>query len=68
VIQIAGSVLLLDHAEGGGWLPQAIRQGVIVTDVPEVVLVCAHYANRRQTAAALLDHYANGRCSPCRSA
>jgi Transposase DDE domain len=54
--------LIMLRVEDG--LPQPIRQGVIVTDVPEVVLVCAHYANRRQIAAALLDHYANGRVQP----
>jgi arsenate reductase len=29
--------------------------------VPEVLFVCVHNAGRSQMAAALLDHYANGR-------
>jgi len=32
-----------------------------VTDVPEVLFVCVHNAGRSQMAAALLDHYAEGR-------
>ena len=31
------------------------------TDAPEVLFVCAHNAGRSQMAAALLDHYADGR-------
>jgi arsenate reductase len=31
------------------------------TDVPEVLFVCIHNAGRSQMAAALLDHYADGR-------
>jgi arsenate reductase len=31
------------------------------SDVPEVLFVCVHNAGRSQAAAALLDHYANGR-------
>jgi protein-tyrosine-phosphatase len=30
-------------------------------DVPEVLFVCVHNAGRSQMAAALLDHYAQGR-------
>jgi protein-tyrosine-phosphatase len=32
-----------------------------MTDVPEVLFVCVHNAGRSQMAAALLDHYADGR-------
>jgi protein-tyrosine-phosphatase len=32
-----------------------------VTGVPEVLFVCVHNAGRSQMAAALLDHYAEGR-------
>ena len=32
-----------------------------VPDVPEVLFVCVHNAGRSQMAAALLDHYAQGR-------
>jgi arsenate reductase (thioredoxin) len=32
-----------------------------VVDVPEVLFVCVHNAGRSQMAAALLDHYAEGR-------
>jgi arsenate reductase (thioredoxin) len=32
-----------------------------VSDVPEVLFVCVHNAGRSQMAAALLDHYANGK-------
>ena len=32
-----------------------------VVDVPEVLFVCVHNAGRSQMAAALLDHYADGR-------
>jgi len=32
-----------------------------VSDVPEVLFVCVHNAGRSQMAAALLDHYADGR-------
>jgi arsenate reductase len=36
-------------------------QGVIVSDLPEVLFVCVHNAGRSQMAAALLDHHAAGR-------
>ena len=36
-------------------------QGVIVSEVPEVLFVCVHNAGRSQMAAALLDHHAQGR-------
>ena len=36
-------------------------EGSIVKDVPEVLFVCVHNAGRSQMAAALLDHYAEGR-------
>jgi arsenate reductase len=36
-------------------------QGVVVSDVPEVLFVCVHNAGRSQMAAALLDWRANGR-------
>jgi protein-tyrosine-phosphatase/DNA-binding transcriptional ArsR family regulator len=39
----------------------AQAQGVIVSDVPEVLFVCVHNAGRSQMAAALLDHHARGR-------
>ena len=32
-----------------------------MNDVPEVLFVCVHNAGRSQMAAALLDHYAEGR-------
>lgn len=32
-----------------------------MNDVPEVLFVCIHNAGRSQMAAALLDHYAQGR-------
>ena len=32
-----------------------------MNDVPEVLFVCVHNAGRSQMAAALLDHYAQGR-------
>jgi len=32
-----------------------------MTDIPEVLFVCVHNAGRSQMAAALLDHYAEGR-------
>jgi protein-tyrosine-phosphatase len=32
-----------------------------VPDTPEVLFVCVHNAGRSQMAAALLDHYANGK-------
>jgi len=32
-----------------------------VSDVPEVLFVCVHNAGRSQMAAALLDHYGQGR-------
>lgn len=35
--------------------------GAIVSHVPEVLFVCVHNAGRSQMAAALLDHYAQGR-------
>jgi protein-tyrosine-phosphatase len=35
--------------------------GHIVKEVPEVLFVCVHNAGRSQMAAALLDHYAQGR-------
>ena len=42
---------------------QALAQveGKIAKDVPEVLFVCVHNAGRSQMAAALLDHYADGR-------
>jgi arsenate reductase (thioredoxin) len=36
-------------------------EGRIVKEVPEVLFVCVHNAGRSQMAAALLDHYAEGR-------
>jgi arsenate reductase len=35
--------------------------GMIAKDVPEVLFVCVQNAGRSQMAAALLDHYAEGR-------
>jgi arsenate reductase (thioredoxin) len=39
----------------------AQAEGSIVKEVPEVLFVCVHNAGRSQMAAALLDHYAEGR-------
>ena len=36
-------------------------EGTIAKTVPEVLFVCVHNAGRSQMAAALLDHYAEGR-------
>lgn len=36
-------------------------EGVVVSDVPEVLFVCVHNAGRSQAAAALLNHHAAGR-------
>ncbi|MGH2947639.1 MAG: arsenate reductase ArsC [Solirubrobacteraceae bacterium] len=36
-------------------------QGTIAKDVPEVLFVCVQNAGRSQMAAALLEHYAEGR-------
>jgi arsenate reductase len=36
-------------------------EGTIAKTVPEVLFVCVQNAGRSQMAAALLDHYANGR-------
>jgi arsenate reductase (thioredoxin) len=36
-------------------------EGSIVKEVPEVLFVCVHNAGRSQMAAALLDHYAEGK-------
>jgi protein-tyrosine-phosphatase len=36
-------------------------EGTIAKDVPEVLFVCVHNAGRSQMAAALLDHFAQGR-------
>jgi len=36
-------------------------EGMITKDVPEVLFVCVQNAGRSQMAAALLDHYADGR-------
>ena len=36
-------------------------EGTIAKDVPEVLFVCVQNAGRSQMAAALLDHYAQGR-------
>jgi len=36
-------------------------EGMITKDVPEVLFVCVQNAGRSQIAAALLDHYADGR-------
>jgi arsenate reductase len=35
--------------------------GTIAKQVPEILFVCVHNAGRSQMAAALLDHYAEGR-------
>ena len=42
---------------------QALAQvdGKVAKDVPEVLFVCVHNAGRSQMAAALLDHYAQGK-------
>jgi arsenate reductase (thioredoxin) len=39
----------------------AQAEGIIVSDVPEVLFVCVHNAGRSQMAAALLDSRADGR-------
>jgi arsenate reductase (thioredoxin) len=39
----------------------AQAEGMMVKTSPEVLFVCAHNAGRSQMAAALLDHYAEGR-------
>src|SRR6266566_2760868 len=39
----------------------AQAEGLMVKTVPEVLFVCVHNAGRSQMAAALLDHYAEGR-------
>lgn len=39
----------------------AQAQGAIASKVPAVLFVCVHNAGRSQMAAALLDHYANGK-------
>ena len=39
----------------------AHMEGRLVKDVPEVLFVCEHNAGRSQMAAALLDHFAEGR-------
>jgi arsenate reductase len=39
----------------------AKNQGVLVSEVPEVLFVCVHNAGRSQMAAALLHHHAAGR-------
>ena len=39
----------------------AQSKGALVSDVPEVLFVCVHNAGRSQMAAALLNHYAQGR-------
>ena len=36
-------------------------EGTIAKDVPEILFVCVQNAGRSQMAAALLDHYAEGR-------
>jgi arsenate reductase (thioredoxin) len=38
----------------------AKNQGVVVSDLPEVLFVCVHNAGRSQMAAALLRHHAAG--------
>ena len=38
-----------------------MAEGTITKAVPEVLFVCVHNAGRSQMAAALLDHYADGR-------
>jgi arsenate reductase (thioredoxin) len=35
--------------------------GTVTKDIPGVLFVCVHNAGRSQMAAALLDHYAEGR-------
>jgi len=39
----------------------AQHSGVLLSDVPQVLFVCVHNAGRSQMAAALLEHYAQGR-------
>jgi arsenate reductase (thioredoxin) len=39
----------------------AYDAGAMPEQVPEVLFVCVHNAGRSQMAAALLDHYADGR-------
>ena len=39
----------------------AQSEGVVMSEVPEVLFVCVHNAGRSQMAAALLDHHAQGR-------
>jgi arsenate reductase len=39
----------------------ARTQGAIVSDTPEILVVCTHNAGRSVAARVLLDHYGNGR-------
>ena len=39
----------------------AHAQGAIVSDVPEILVVCTHNAGRSVAARVLLDHYGGGR-------
>lgn len=41
----------------------ARNQGAIVSDVPEILVVCTHNAGRSVAARVLLDHYGQGRVS-----
>ena len=51
------------HLERGRERLLALAQveGKLGKDVPEVLFVCVHNAGRSQMAAALLDHYAEGK-------
>jgi len=44
-----------------GWASPTEPKEAAAADTPEVLFVCVHNAGRSQMAAALLDHYANGR-------
>lgn len=39
----------------------ARSQGAVVSEVPEILVVCTHNAGRSVAARVLLDHYGNGR-------
>ncbi|MEN3271854.1 MAG: hypothetical protein V7636_615 [Actinomycetota bacterium] len=53
--------LLTERFAGDRLRALARNQGAIVTDVPEILVVCTHNAGRSVAARVLLDHYGAGR-------
>jgi len=61
LVAVAAVIYLFPSTPAPRRVAVAESEEAPVSDVPEVLFVCVHNAGRSQMAAALLDHYAQGR-------